>query len=96
MNSSTTISQERHLLIQLLKWLKRERSENMATLSALQIAGHVAAKVANTILEEKAAQMPQCERVADAEFRQVESALVEGENYVPALESLLKRHSPES
>ncbi|MFZ0417442.1 MAG: hypothetical protein WAM04_05020 [Candidatus Sulfotelmatobacter sp.] len=68
----------------------------MATRSALQIAAHVTPKVTNTILEEKSIQMPQCERVADAEFRQVESALIEGQNYVPALESLLKRRSPES
>lgn len=68
----------------------------MATLSALQIAGHIAATVTNTILEEKAVQMPQCKKAVEAEFARVESALTEAQDYVPALESLLKRHSPES
>ena len=90
--SGVPIRPDQSLLIDLIAWLKRERSENMALRSALQIAAHLEPQVTNAILEEKAVQIPACARAVNAEFRQVESALTAGQTYLSALELLLKRH----
>lgn len=93
-SSSSALSKERYLMIQLLKWLKREYLENMASRSALQTSVHVYAEATNTILQEKSVQMEVCERAANAVFRRAELALCDPQDDLSALAYLLSKHSP--
>jgi hypothetical protein len=86
------MSEERHLLLQLANWLKREYSQNMATRAALQIAAHLYQPTTNSILGETVEQMTATKRHVDVEFRRFETALLDGSDYKAPLRSLLDRH----
>ncbi|MGA9393696.1 MAG: hypothetical protein WBV69_24905 [Candidatus Sulfotelmatobacter sp.] len=60
--------------------------------SRSQIAAHIDQPMTNSILEERVEQMKAAERHADVEFRRFEAALLEGSNYLAALQWLLDRH----
>jgi|HubBroStandDraft_6_1064221.scaffolds.fasta_scaffold1421619_1 hypothetical protein len=85
------MSEERDTLLQLIKLCKRYQVGLLATNEAVRrlTQGNLQAGLA--LQEMKNNLKANLEEEVDIEFRQIETALIDGSEFLPALQELLKR-----
>ena len=86
------INPERSLLLELLKKYKKYKVESMAFTGAMSEFINHEPHVVNALLERKQELKPSTEKIVDASFRRLETAIIDGSPYLSLLQEHLDRH----
>jgi len=88
------ISEERFLVLQLVRLYKACRIEMRASKNAIAALAHENAAIGAYLEEERQRWIERAEHAASSEFRAIEAALLDQKPYLSALRVLLGRHQP--
>jgi hypothetical protein len=92
----SVMSEERDTILRLVKLCKRYQVGLFAANAAIQFMAQENFQAGLDLQAMKNRLKAGLEEEVDIEFRQIESALLEGNEYLPALQELLSRRQPAS
>ncbi|MBZ5584733.1 MAG: hypothetical protein LAQ30_21480 [Acidobacteriia bacterium] len=92
----SVMSEERDAILQLVKLCKRYQVGLLAANAAIQFVAQENFQIGLALQATKNHLKAGLEEEVNIEFRQIESALLEGSEYLPALQELLCRRQPAS
>ena len=88
----SVLTKERDAILQLVRLCKRYHAHSRAATISLGSVDPKHRRLLEAILALQRELLVSSEQEADIEYREVEHALLEGTDYLPALQELLRRH----
>lgn len=89
----SVISPERQALLDLIKLCKREMAQNRSRIAVLSgLANHGQSALVIQVTDAINAEAGTAQEDLDVLFRRIESDLMRGQAYLPALQELLSKH----
>jgi len=92
----SVLTEERDAILQLIRLCRRYQARRKAKATSLELLAPRNLRFAQEVLALEQALLVSSEREAEIEYREVESALCRGTDFLPALQELLARHQSAS